>query len=288
MPAKQQNKGFTLIELMVIISIIGLLSSIVLAALNTARDKAAVAAGQTFGAHTYRSFGADAIASYTFDDVGGTGSILDRSGNGIDLDVVSGSPPGLTTGISGQAYSFNGDAVSPDYLMTTKNFAIPGGYSNNGTWTMMAWIKPSVTPGNTSIYFSASLPYLAVLSGGELYFSWRTGTSSAQTNNNNFSTCNASIMPKAQIGKWQHFAVTSASTTLTAYVNGKEVCTLTTPGASSPLIVGKIAVGNHVNSFSSLYFKGDVDEPNFFIQSLLASDIQKVYAEGLPKHLADK
>ena len=42
----KNNKGFTLIELLVVIAIIGILSSTILASLNTARDKSRTARAQ--------------------------------------------------------------------------------------------------------------------------------------------------------------------------------------------------------------------------------------------------
>jgi prepilin-type N-terminal cleavage/methylation domain-containing protein len=44
---KKYSKGFTLIELLVVIAIIGILSSVVLASLNTARNKGKAAAVQS-------------------------------------------------------------------------------------------------------------------------------------------------------------------------------------------------------------------------------------------------
>lgn len=74
--------GFTLIELMVVISIIGMMSSIVFASLNSARDKGVIAAGQSFSRSLYTARGADALVYLNFDE--GTGIAKDTSGFGND------------------------------------------------------------------------------------------------------------------------------------------------------------------------------------------------------------
>lgn len=72
----KQSKGFTLIELLVVIAIIGILSSIVLASLNTARQRGSDAAikGALSGLRAEVELEADGGA---YDDIDGAGSGTD-------------------------------------------------------------------------------------------------------------------------------------------------------------------------------------------------------------------
>ncbi len=78
-----RRNGFTLIELLVVISIISLLSSVVLSSLNTARDKARIAAGQRFEASMHHAYGAGAVGIWDMDEESGS-TVSDLSGNGFD------------------------------------------------------------------------------------------------------------------------------------------------------------------------------------------------------------
>jgi len=61
-------RGFTLIELLVVISIIGMLSSVIFGSVQSARDKARIAAGIKFERHTYGALSQSVIAKYEFED----------------------------------------------------------------------------------------------------------------------------------------------------------------------------------------------------------------------------
>lgn len=65
------RSGFTLVELLVVISIIGLLSSVVVSSIASARNRARVANGQTYSAQLYRGFSADGGAFFSFDEASG-------------------------------------------------------------------------------------------------------------------------------------------------------------------------------------------------------------------------
>jgi prepilin-type N-terminal cleavage/methylation domain-containing protein len=75
-----RSKGFTLIELLVVIAIIGILSSVVLASLNTARNKGKIAAAKSGMAQLRTS------AEIYYDTNGNYGAITDCA-TGIFADT---------------------------------------------------------------------------------------------------------------------------------------------------------------------------------------------------------
>ena len=115
------QKGFTLIELLVVIAIIGILSSVVLASLNTARAKGANAATKS------NLNNARAQAELYYDSTGSSYASVCTAGTGI------------ATMLAGAASSSGGtvDAVYANIGATTKVTC----HENGTAWAIAAPLK---------------------------------------------------------------------------------------------------------------------------------------------------
>ncbi len=116
-----KQKGFTLIELLVVIAIIGILSSVVLASLNTARGKGADAAVKE-DLNNMR-----AQAELNYDNAGGTyaGVCADASVSKALTNAAASGPSGTTVGTT--------NAVETSTTVACDNAA--------GSWVIQAPLK---------------------------------------------------------------------------------------------------------------------------------------------------
>lgn len=134
------KRGFTLIELLVVIAIIGILASVVLASLNTARDKGSDAAIKS----TVNNMRAQAELYY--DDNGNSYSGMCASGTNVADAVAQLSNQG-----SGATICVDGDDVPGAWAIAAQLVSDPAEYycvDSNGSATTSVGTTISNTSGS--------------------------------------------------------------------------------------------------------------------------------------------
>lgn len=216
------RKGFTLLEVLIVVAIIGMLSSVAVSAAILSRNRGIIAGAELFEGRVHGLLGGHLIAEYKFEEGSGTIS-KDTSGNAHD-GTLSGAVFGL--GVRGRGLN---STITNGNEFVVPNFAdFP---FREGSISMWVYPNSFSNPGNTV----AQTPLFDTGPAGTHYF-WLSlamqGPNSfvGVYNNANgwFSGLNSKLNTDVFFGRWNHFFLSwTADNRMYLAVNGKTVATYT-------------------------------------------------------------
>ena len=253
---RPNDGGFTLVELLVVISIIGVLASTVLVNMGGMRQQAAIAQSRTFAASIQQKIGIDIAGAWAFDDALGT-AVKDSSGMNNSGTLINGTAweNDKKNCVSEGCLSFDG---VDDYVDCGNgaNLNIPGEI------TIEYWVK-YIAGGEFGLakgwnkwrFFSNPLNIYNMRGGG--YSNWATGW--AYSSN-----------------IWYHVVWINTGTSEHLYVNSVLKSSRNVAGvldSSGNLYIGGYPGGNK--------FNGLVDEVHIYSAALTVTAIRERYLAGL-------
>jgi prepilin-type N-terminal cleavage/methylation domain-containing protein len=132
------NRAFTLLELLVVITIIGILSSIVIVSMSGSTDSATIAKGKAYAQQVHALLGSNAVGVWNFDEeventCSGGEDVCDVSGYG-NHGIFSGDTHYVPSDIGGYALSFDGIG---DYV----SYGNDASLNITDGFTIESWVK---------------------------------------------------------------------------------------------------------------------------------------------------
>ncbi len=251
------RRAFTLVELLVVISIIGLLSTIAITQMSSSREKARIARGLSYEGSVYRAVGDDVVSQWDFNDCSGTSaSDSSNAGNTGTLSAGASWSTNTPTG-SGCALSLNGTSglVTIPYLNTITTSLV---YS--------AWFNSSSATTRTILASRATL--LRVSATG---IDWW-----ADVNTNPMS-----IAKNISLNVWHHIVVDQNGTAYAIYLDGGLVGSGTAPAINNASAYNAIGYDNYSGG---IIWTGLLDNIRVYRRSLTAREIWRLYADEAPQH----
>jgi prepilin-type N-terminal cleavage/methylation domain-containing protein len=279
---RNKQKGFTLIELMVTIAIVGLLVVIALVAFSGQTDKARIAKTLQWSRSIEHLLGADAVGIWTFDEGSGT-TAIDSSGYGNDGTINGASY--TTDTPSGYGYALEFDDTNNDVV----NIPVIS-FSDSDTWSFSHWINWE-GQNDCYVFYAGSgngSKNLLLRHSSNNRFAFRsasTGYAFFPSNSSN------DIISKYTYLSW----VADGSGNISLYVNEEILGTLNSVGTAIDFsFLGRGYSSRSYVSFpnDTYYLKGKLDDVRIYETALTSAQVEALYYAGLDnlynKNLIDK
>lgn len=256
----RKHKGYTLIEILVVISIVGFMAAAAMYLVNSSREKGRIAGLLQFSSGIKASLANYPVSFWSFDN----GSATDGFGN--NHGTLNGGMTCSSAGVIGKACYFDG---SNDWITKTSPSGLPLG---NNPFTISAWVNFDSTPNFKIITAWGSMGSRGVnwftISGGKLM----------HINFNNSGDLAANTALSAN--KWHHVVVTYDGAKRRFYADGK------LDGENTPQTMavtgGDFTIAYDANG-NGHHYKGYIDEVQVYSGAISFSQIKKMYAEGAAK-----
>lgn len=235
----KSKSGFTIVELLIVIVVIGILAAITIVAYSGIQERARIVSGLSFERQLVSKYSATATGFWSFDDC--AGATASNAGSSSSVDAIIPSAPTWITDTpskTGCALKLNGSTrIETQATLSATNYV------------KAAWVRMST--GTCS--GSQNIVSQAAASGGVEAAFYMPSCKPAAGHNGLWNTV---IAPQAiNDGKWHHLAVIWENNILTLYVDGKsvskaDVSTLT--NATN----GTVSIGAHIGGN---FMTGDID-----------------------------
>ncbi len=272
------NKSFTLIEILVVIVVIGILSSFILVGMSSITDKANIAKGQAFSNSLRNSLLTNLVSEWKFDGIGvADGQSADetyiKDSWGSNNGTIINHQPDVNSGsscVSGSCLSFAG--ANTDYVAIGDIGTFDFDTSN---FTLSVWAKPFLLNADNRLitkWNNGSNGWALNVYNADGYLDFVTNNGTVFTR-----TRSASLI---KTSNWYYFVAIKNGTDGKMFIDGVEPVYAMKDSMVNPTVNNYgLFIGAEYSA--TWYFTGLIDEVRIYNQATSSSQIKQNYYLGL-------